>query len=129
MAHEHTDDCDDDCGEDEIEITINPREEDLQALGVDLEEFEAALLKTLDSYEDAIDVDNPDATGALEEAEISLGGKFSAFARSPISRSLAGSMDLATTMRMSPSDSRCPRSATRSEMSSRFAWNPGEVRV
>jgi hypothetical protein len=65
----------DDHSEDEIEITINPREEDLQALGVGLEEFEAALLKTLDSYEDSIDVEDPDSVAPLEETEISLGGK------------------------------------------------------
>jgi hypothetical protein len=72
MAHDH--DCDDH-SDAEIEITINPREEDLQALGVGLEEFEAALLKTLDSYEEAIDVEDPDAVAPLEETEISLGGK------------------------------------------------------
>jgi hypothetical protein len=62
-------------GDDEIEITINPREEDLDALGISPEEFEAALMTTLDAYDRAIDVDDPDATGPLEEAEITLGGK------------------------------------------------------
>jgi hypothetical protein len=74
LAHNHDHDGDDH-SDDEIEITINPREEDLQALGVGLEEFEAALLKTLDSYEEAIDVEDPDAVAPLEETEISLGGK------------------------------------------------------
>jgi hypothetical protein len=74
LAHDHDHD-DDDHSDDEIEITINPREEDLQALGVGLEEFEAALLKTLDSYEDSIDVEDPDSVAPLEETEISLGGK------------------------------------------------------
>lgn len=68
--HEHQD-----LGDDEIEITIDPREEDLDALGVSPEEFEAALMKTLDTYDQAIDVNDPDATGPLEEAEITLGGK------------------------------------------------------
>jgi hypothetical protein len=74
LAHTHDHDGDDH-SDAEIEITINPREEDLQALGVGLEEFEAALLKTLDSYEEAIDVEDPDAVAPLEETEISLGGK------------------------------------------------------
>ncbi len=71
-----TDDHEDhELGEDEIEITINPREEDLDALGVSPEEFEAALMKTLDAYDQEVNVDDPDATGPLEEAEITLGGK------------------------------------------------------
>jgi hypothetical protein len=74
LAHDHDHDGDDH-SDAEIEITINPREEDLEALGVGLEEFEAALLKTLDSYEEAIDVEDPDAVAPLEETEISLGGK------------------------------------------------------
>lgn len=74
MAEEH-DHADHDLGDDEIEITINPREEDLDALGVSPEEFEAALMTTLDSYDQAIDLNDPDATGPLEEAQITLGGK------------------------------------------------------
>ena len=54
--HDH-----DDLGDDEIEITINPREEDLDALGVAPEEFEAALMTALDAYDQAIDVADPDA--------------------------------------------------------------------
>jgi hypothetical protein len=73
VADEH--DHDHELGDDEIEITINPREEDLDALGISPEEFEAALMTTLDAYDHAIDVDDPDATGPLEEAEITLGGK------------------------------------------------------
>ena len=72
--HEHQDH-DHDLGDDEIEITINPREEDLDALGVSPEEFEAALMTTLDSYDQAIDVEDPDAVSPLEEAKITLGGK------------------------------------------------------
>ncbi len=74
MADEHDHD-DHDLGDDEIEITINPREEDLDALGVAPEEFEAALMKTLDSYDQAIDVADPDAVAPLEDAEITLAGK------------------------------------------------------
>jgi hypothetical protein len=75
--HEHDENCDHDHEheEGEIEITINPREEDLLALGVSPEEFEAALMKTLEDYDHAIDVDDPDAVNPLEEAEIQLAGK------------------------------------------------------
>jgi hypothetical protein len=74
VAEEHEHD-DHDLGDDEIEITINPREEDLDALGVSPEEFESALMTTLDAYDQEIDLNDPDATGPLEEAEITLGGK------------------------------------------------------
>lgn len=74
MADEHEHE-DHDLGDDEIEITINPREEDLEALGVSPEEFESALMTTLDAYDQAIDVEVPDAVAPLEEAKITLGGK------------------------------------------------------
>jgi hypothetical protein len=74
MAENHEHD-DHDLADDEIEITINPREEDLDALGVAPEEFEAALMKALDSYDQAIDVADPDAVAPLEDAEITLAGK------------------------------------------------------
>jgi hypothetical protein len=74
VADEH-DHEDHDLGDDEIEITINPREEDLDALGVSPEEFEAALMTTLDAYDREINVDDPDAVAPLEEAQITLGGK------------------------------------------------------
>jgi hypothetical protein len=74
MADEHEHD-DYELDDDEIEITINPREEDLDALGISPEEFESALMATLDAYDQEVNVDDPDATGPLEEAEITLGGK------------------------------------------------------
>jgi hypothetical protein len=70
-----TDDHEHDLADDEIEITINPREEDLDALGVSPEAFEAALMTALDAYDQAIDVADPDAVAPLEEAEITLNGK------------------------------------------------------
>jgi hypothetical protein len=77
--HEHDENCDHDHDhepeEGEIEITINPREEDLLALGISPEEFEAALMKTLEEYDQAIDIDDPDAANPLEDAEITLAGK------------------------------------------------------
>jgi hypothetical protein len=72
---EHSHEGEDADGEEEIEITIEPREEDIEALGVTIEQFEAALMKTLDTYEHAIDADDPEAVAPLEEAEIELGGK------------------------------------------------------
>jgi hypothetical protein len=62
-------------GDDEIEITIDPRQEDLDALGISPEEFESALMTTLDAYDQAVDAADPDAITPLEEAEITLGGK------------------------------------------------------
>ncbi len=74
MAEEHEHD-EHDLGDDEIEITINPREEDrLDALGVGPEQFEAAAVTTLDAYDRKIDLDDPDAVAPLEEAEITLNG-------------------------------------------------------
>jgi len=73
--HVHDENCDHDHEDGEIEITINPREEDLLELGVSPEEFEAALMKTLDAYDKTIEVTDPDAVTPLEDAEITLGGK------------------------------------------------------
>ena len=77
------DDDDDDEGDDEdddellgeIEISINPRDEDLAAIGVTPEEFETALMKTLEEYDHEIEIGDPDATSPLEDAEIVLKGK------------------------------------------------------
>ena len=92
MADEHDHEHDDhDLGDDEIEITINPREEDLDALGVSPEEFEAALMTTLDAYDQAIDVADPDAVAPLEDAEITLAGKVYHLREVADSRSPAGS--------------------------------------
>ncbi len=74
MAEEHEHE-EHELDDDEIEITINPREEDLDALGVSPEEFEAALMTTLDAYDQEVNVDDPDAVAPLEEAQITLGGK------------------------------------------------------
>ncbi len=74
--HVHDENCDHDHDEDgEIEITINPREEDLLELGVSPEDFEAALMKTLDAYDKTIEATDPDSVTPLEDAEITLAGK------------------------------------------------------
>ena len=44
--------------EGEIVITIDPRQADLDAFGVSLEEFEAALATTLDAYDQAMEATN-----------------------------------------------------------------------
>jgi hypothetical protein len=62
--------------EGEIVITIEPREGELEALGVSLEEFEAALATTLDAYDQAMEAANdPDEIPLFDDAEIILGGK------------------------------------------------------
>jgi hypothetical protein len=77
--HVHDENCDHDHDHEhddgEIEITINPREEDLLEIGVSPEEFEAALMKTLDAYDKSIEVTDPDSITPLEDAEITLAGK------------------------------------------------------
>jgi len=74
--HIHDENCDHEHDEDgEIEITINPREEDLIALGIGHEEFEKALMATLDAYDKTIEASDPDSITPLEDAEITLGGK------------------------------------------------------
>ena len=74
--HVHDENCDHDHdGDDgEIEITINPREEVLLELGVSPEEFEAALMTTLDTYDKTIEATDPDSISPLEDAEIILAG-------------------------------------------------------
>jgi len=72
--HEHEHD-EDEHDEGEIEITINPREEDLERLGVTPEEFESALMATLDAYDKTIEAADPDSVTPLEDARITLGGK------------------------------------------------------
>jgi hypothetical protein len=62
--------------EDEIVIRIEPHAEELEALGVSLEEFESALTTTLDAYDRTVEAaDDPDEITALDDAEIILGGK------------------------------------------------------
>jgi len=62
--------------EGEIVIAIDPREGELEALGVSLEEFEAALATTLDAYDQAMDATNhPDEIPLFDDAKIILGGK------------------------------------------------------
>jgi hypothetical protein len=70
--HEHEEDDIDG----EIVITIEPREGELDALGISLEEFEAALAATLDAYDRMVEAaGDPDEITALDDAEIILGGK------------------------------------------------------
>jgi hypothetical protein len=70
--HEH----EEDDIEGEIVITIEPREGELDALGVSLEEFEAALTTTLDTYDRVVEAANDlDEITALDDAEIILGGR------------------------------------------------------
>ncbi len=62
--------------EGEIVITIDPRIDELDFLGVSIDEFEAALATTLDAYDRTIEAtEDPDEIGALDDAEIILGGK------------------------------------------------------
>jgi hypothetical protein len=67
--HDHDDD-----GEGEIEVNIDPRDEKLDALGINLDEFEEALLDALDAYNDALETDEGDITRPLEEVSISIRG-------------------------------------------------------
>jgi hypothetical protein len=60
----------------EVEISIEPRVERLQALGISREEFEQALPQALDDYHDLIEsVDDPDAVPGIEQLRINVGGK------------------------------------------------------
>lgn len=74
--HVHDENCDHD-GDDEgdIEITIQPRDEDLERIGVSPEEFETALNATLEAFDKSIDADDPEAATPLEDAEIVLAGQ------------------------------------------------------
>jgi hypothetical protein len=67
--HDHDDD-----GEGEIEVNIDPRDEKLDALGINRDEFEEALLDALDAYNDALESDEGDITRPLEEVSITIRG-------------------------------------------------------
>ena len=75
--HVHDENCDHDHEHEdgEIEITINPREDDLGKLGISPEEFETALMKTLDAFDEASEASDPDSVIAIEDAVIVLNGK------------------------------------------------------
>ena len=74
MAEEHDHD-DHELDDDEIEITINPREEDLDGPRRQPRGVRGGPDDDARRYDQAIDVEDPDAIAPLEEAEITLGGK------------------------------------------------------
>src|SRR4051812_19864009 len=67
--HDHDED-----GEGEIEVNIDPRDEKLDALGINRDEFEEALLDALDAYNDALETDEGDITRPLEDVSITIRG-------------------------------------------------------
>lgn len=71
QVHEH-DDEDDDAGE--IEVNIDPRDEKLDALGINRDEFEEALLDALDAYNDELESDTDDMARPLEEVTLTIRG-------------------------------------------------------
>ena len=72
FANNGDDDHDDDL--EEIEVNIDPREEKLDALGINRDEFEEALLDALDANNDSLESDDGDVTRPLEEVAITIRG-------------------------------------------------------
>ncbi len=61
---------------DEIVITIEPRMEMLESIGSTLEEFDEAVNRTLDAYDQTLEsAAGPDDVLPLEDAEIQLAGR------------------------------------------------------
>src|SRR4051794_28826911 len=58
----------------EIEVNIEPRDEKLDALGIDRDEFEEALLDALDAYNDELEADDGDMARPLEEVSVTIRG-------------------------------------------------------
>lgn len=81
-GHNHDENCNHDHdeeegefdGEGEIEVNIDPKDDRLEALGIEREEFEEALLDALDSYNDEIDAETGDAAKPLEEVTLTIRG-------------------------------------------------------
>lgn len=60
----------------EIEVNIDPRDDKLEALGIDRDEFEEALLDALETFNDMPEIDETDdMTSPLEEVPITIAGK------------------------------------------------------
>lgn len=74
MSFESNGDGDHDDDQEEIEVNIDPREEKLDALGIDRDEFEEALLDALDANDEALEADDGDVTRPLEEVAITIRG-------------------------------------------------------
>ena len=79
MASENGDDLDDeidDGDEESVEISIEPRQEILDSLGVEPEEFEETLAKALDEFEAFVEGLPDDADlPTIDEAPITLRGR------------------------------------------------------
>ena len=73
--HDHDHDEDDDGLEGEVEVNIDPREEDLDSRGIDHDDFEKALFEALDAHNEAIDASDGDLAAPLEEVILTIGGK------------------------------------------------------
>ncbi|MDB5349649.1 MAG: hypothetical protein JWN86_896 [Planctomycetota bacterium] len=74
MGFEANGDGEHDEDNEEIEVNIDPREDKLDALGINRDEFEEALLDALDANNDALEVDDGDVTRPLEEVAITIRG-------------------------------------------------------
>ena len=60
----------------EIEVNIDPRDDKLDALGINRDEFEEALLDALEAYNDLPEPDEiDDVASPLEEVPITIAGK------------------------------------------------------
>ena len=57
----------------EIEVNIDPRDDKLDALGINQDEFEEALLDALDAYNDEIDSES-DLARPLEDVTLTIRG-------------------------------------------------------
>jgi hypothetical protein len=68
------DDFDDDL-EGEVEVNIDPREDELDARGIAHEDFETALFEALDKHSEALETDDGDVTRPLEEVQLTIKGQ------------------------------------------------------
>ena len=76
--HNHDDEIDVDVDDDEVEFEVNidPREDQLEKLGIDGNDFEEALYAALDARGDELEASESDhVASTLEDMSITVGGK------------------------------------------------------
>lgn len=70
------DDFDDDDGGEELRITIEPRDEALEALGIDIDAFEEALEPAIDRFHKMIDgLDDAEDAPPIEDMPVRIGDR------------------------------------------------------
>ena len=74
--HDHDDEEDNGDGGGEFEVNIDPREDELERLGIDQEDFEQALYTALDAQGETLEAaEGGDVSTTLEDISLTIRGK------------------------------------------------------